>query len=341
MPPLTTPDVMRVPIKGTSRVIELDATRNAAGEVAAVALFQLVQSISGLSRTQTDDVIKELKVSKPHLMQFVAYNGSRRTITVEGARRLIQDIGNGPFNPKRLPYYKTDRSKAVHTVALLRAGVLDVFEGAIKRMNGSRVDEVSDAASTGASEESDIEAYLESDEDLNTVPTRFWTDLAQTQSAAYEGAVERFFRHPHIEAVYARMAAFEQDEMQSELAFMCDAFTQGFQPLGYVYVAWNALFGHLLKIGFTMRTPALRLRELSGAGVPEPFELVAYVQSPNPFALEQSIHSHFAEVRKYGRRKEFFTLTREAAIAYFKTLGGHDAAERPPPAAPSKKRKAP
>ena len=69
LPPLTTPDVMRVPIKGTNRVIELDATRNAAGEVTAVALFQLVWSICGLSRTQTDDVIKELKVSKPHLTQ--------------------------------------------------------------------------------------------------------------------------------------------------------------------------------------------------------------------------------------------------------------------------------
>ena len=245
-------------------------------------------------------------------------------------------------NPKRLPYYKTDRSKAVHTVALLRAGVLDVFDSAIKRMNGSRVDEVSDTASTGASEASDIEAYLESDEDLNTAPTRFWTDLAQTQSAAYEGAVERFFHHPHIEAVYARMAAFEQDEMQSELAFMCDAFTQGFQPLGYVYVAWNPLFGDLLKIGATMRTPAIRLRELSGAGVPEPFELVAYVQTANPFELEKTIHRHFDAVRKYGRRKEFFTLTREAAIAHFKSIGGHDAAERPPPQAPSasKKRKA-
>ena len=69
LPPHTTADVMRVPIKGTNRVIELDATRGAAGEVTTVALFQLVQSISGLSRTQTDDVIKELKVSKPHLTQ--------------------------------------------------------------------------------------------------------------------------------------------------------------------------------------------------------------------------------------------------------------------------------
>ena len=112
-------------------------------------------------------------------------------------------------------------------------------------------DDTLDAASDDEAPSSGTAAY-----------THFWTDLTQTQSTAYEGAVERFFRHPHIEAVYARMMALEQDEMQSEFAFVCDAFTQGFQPHGYVYVAWNALFGHLLKIGFTMRTPALRLREL-------------------------------------------------------------------------------
>ena len=174
-----------------------------------------------------------------------------------------------------------------------------------------------------------------------TVLVNFWASPDSKNNAEYESTIERFFTHPHIEAVYAKMIAFERDEQVTELAFMCDACAQGFQPFGYVYVAQNILFGHLLKIGFTMRTPALRLRELSGAGAPEPFELVAYVQSPNPFALEQSIHAHFADVRKYGRRKEFFTLTREAAIAYFKTLGGHDASEQPPPAAPSKKRRAP
>ena len=152
-----------------------------------------------------------------------------------------------------------------------------------------------------------------------------------------EDAVERLFQSP----IYTRMSAAEHDAMHAELAFMCDACIQGYQVFGYVYVARNALFGHLLKLGATMRTPARLLRELSGASAPEPFELVAYAQSPNPFALERTIRAHFAEVRTYGRRREFFALTREAAVAYFKSLGGQDAAERAPPAAASHKRKAP
>ena len=338
---------MRVPIKGTNVVIEIDAMRDEVGSVSAVALFQLVQSICGQTKQQTKDTIDSLLESKAHLMQFLIPNGKRRDITVAGARRLIQEIGNGPFNPRKNLFYKTDRSKARHTINALRTGVIDAFDDAVARMNGSRIEEIS--ADPGAAPSGPVGVAQSNDVDgggadattsTTAPPTGFWTDLVPSQTAAYEGAIERFFVHPHIEAVYARMVAFEQDEMESELALMCDACSQGFQPLGYVYVAWNVLFGHLLKIGFTMRTPAIRLRELSGAGVPEPFELVSYIQTPNPFALEKSIHRHFADVRKYGRRKEFFTLTREAAIAYFKTLGGHDAAERPPPSAPSNKRKA-
>ena len=78
-------------------------------------------------------------------MQFFVPNGSRRDITIDGARRLIKDIGNGPFNPKKLECYKTDRSKAVNTVEALRAGVLEAFDDAIKRMERTRVVEISEA----------------------------------------------------------------------------------------------------------------------------------------------------------------------------------------------------
>ena len=78
-------------------------------------------------------------------MQFITPNGGRRDITIDGARRLIKDIGNGPFNPKKLECYKTDRSKAVNTVEALRAGVLEAFDDAIKRMARTRVVEISEA----------------------------------------------------------------------------------------------------------------------------------------------------------------------------------------------------
>ena len=69
-----------------------------------------------------------------------------------------------------------------------------------------------------------------------------------------------------------------------------------------------------------MRTPAIRLRELSGTGIPEPFELVAVLPCTNPVVMEREIHTHFAEVRKYGKKKEFFTLTRETVAVYFDSL---------------------
>ena len=88
---------------------------------------------------------------------------------------------------------------------------------------------------------------------------------------------------------------------------------------GYVYAAWNPLFPDLIKIGATMRaSPYLRVRELSScAGVPEPFQLVASIPTPDPFALERTIHAFYASARKYGRRKEFFMLSRDNVVYHF------------------------
>jgi hypothetical protein len=79
-------------------------------------------------------------------LQFIVPNGGRRDITTPGARRLIQDIGNGPFNPKSYPCFKTDKSKAVHTVEVLRDGVLKAFDKAVALMSGTRVEEISELA---------------------------------------------------------------------------------------------------------------------------------------------------------------------------------------------------
>jgi hypothetical protein len=71
-----TDDVMRVPVDGTALVIQLDATRNEAGGVAGVALFQLVHSICGYEKkSQTRAAIDALLDAKPHLVQvFLLYS---------------------------------------------------------------------------------------------------------------------------------------------------------------------------------------------------------------------------------------------------------------------------
>ena len=117
--------------------------------------------------------------------------------------------------------------------------------------------------------------------------------------------------HPNFESVItlisSRIDAQDSIQEQSSSALVVR------QEMGYVYAAWNPLFPDLIKIGATMRAfPIIRVDELSSwAGVPEPFQLVASITTPDPFALERELHRHFESVRKYGRKKEFFLVTKE------------------------------
>jgi hypothetical protein len=117
--------------------------------------------------------------------------------------------------------------------------------------------------------------------------------------------------HPNFESVItlisSRIDAQDSIQEQSSSALVVR------QEMGYVYAAWNPLFPDLIKIGATMRAfPIIRVDELSSwAGVPEPFQLVASIAAPDPFALERELHRHFDSVRKYGRKKEFFLVTKE------------------------------
>ena len=91
-----------------------------------------------------------------------------------------------------------------------------------------------------------------------------------------------------------------------------------YSPVGYVYAAWNPLFQDLIKIGATMRqSPYTRVKELSTSGVPEPFQLLASITCKDPFALEKNIHAHYDSVRKFGRKKEFFMISRDEAVEFF------------------------
>ena len=56
-----------------------------------------------------------------------------------------------------------------------------------------------------------------------------------------------------------------------------EAETGGKAPFGACYAGMCPVFGHFIKPGSTMRSPMVRIRELSTSGVPEPFQLVAAV----------------------------------------------------------------
>ena len=82
---------------------------------------------------------------------------------------------------------------------------------------------------------------------------------------------------------------------------------------GHVYIISNVgSFGeNVYKIGMTRRLEPLdRVRELSSASVPFPFEVHAMIWSEDAPALENMLHKKFAlaQVNKVNFRKEFFRI---------------------------------
>ena len=146
----------------------------------------------------------------------------------------------------------------------------------------------------------------------------FWASTTPSDTD-YALTIESFFSHPQLVDIYLRMLGIEQTWQNDDMSNLCANPHPGVR-VGYVYVAKNRFFGPLHKIGATMRTPQIRVRELAGAGVPEPFEIVASIPSTNPFALEREIHAHYDSVRKYGMKKEFFLVDEDDVVAYFHAL---------------------
>lgn len=83
---------------------------------------------------------------------------------------------------------------------------------------------------------------------------------------------------------------------------------------GYVYFLSNPAMPGLLKIGQTMDTPELRLRQLNTTGVPLPFILEACFLVSDPVALEKSIHYALIDHRTTQNR-EFFQISSHRALA--------------------------
>jgi hypothetical protein len=82
---------------------------------------------------------------------------------------------------------------------------------------------------------------------------------------------------------------------------------------GYVYILTNPALPGLVKIGFSLKDPEIRRRELSGTALPYEFQLVYEALVDSPLELEQRIHSHLLSYRVSNRR-EFFEITESAAL---------------------------
>jgi len=77
---------------------------------------------------------------------------------------------------------------------------------------------------------------------------------------------------------------------------------------GEVYFAVSKLLPDLKKVGGTSKTGPERVRQLSTAGVPEPYTCYRSIAVDDWRLVEKSIHEYFKEARVYPG-KEFFLLS--------------------------------
>jgi hypothetical protein len=141
-----------------------------------------------------------------------------------------------------------------------------------------------------------------------------------TSIGQFENAMGLFFGSPKIKQIEENIQVLENKWLRESILVLTQAKKSGKTVYGYVYALSNPLFPDMLKIGATFRTPEIRARELSGTGTPEPFVVVAELKCRDPFGIEREVHQHFSDVRTYGRKKEFFSLSVDTVSAYFQTL---------------------
>ena len=60
---------------------------------------------------------------------------------------------------------------------------------------------------------------------------------------------------------------------------------------GYIYILLNKAFPNYIKIGSTMKDPRIRAHELTGTGVPFPYEVKFKILTKNCEILEKKVHT--------------------------------------------------
>lgn len=77
---------------------------------------------------------------------------------------------------------------------------------------------------------------------------------------------------------------------------------------GFIYCFENRCLPGIYKIGKTDRSPTQRCWELSSStSIPEPFDILFYVEVENALMVERQIHSAFDDVR-VSHNREFFRV---------------------------------
>jgi len=89
---------------------------------------------------------------------------------------------------------------------------------------------------------------------------------------------------------------------------------------GWVYVLTNEAMPGLVKVGYTMKDPAIRAQDLykdpkigALAGVPMPFVVAYKALVVNPYQVEQAVHK-LLEKKRLNEEREFFSCESFEAI---------------------------
>ena len=92
---------------------------------------------------------------------------------------------------------------------------------------------------------------------------------------------------------------------------------------GIVYVLSNPAMSGLVKIGYTDKDVAKRIRDLSTTSVPFRFNCLMAKSVDDAQALEKAMHLAFAPHRVNPNR-DFFEMPEESAIAFLQWVHGDD-----------------
>lgn len=86
---------------------------------------------------------------------------------------------------------------------------------------------------------------------------------------------------------------------------------------GWVYVITNKAMPNIVKVGFSMKDPELRAKELYHTGTPHTYTVNYHVLVVNPFEVEQLVHGILSDSIE---GKEWFRCSVEEAIAVIKEV---------------------
>lgn len=102
------------------------------------------------------------------------------------------------------------------------------------------------------------------------------------------------------------------------------------KEFGFIYVLSNIEMQDVYKIGMTTRSPHARAMELSKVtGVPEPFDVVYYVEVSDPAKQEKRVHDALDYCR-VGSGREFFKAHLWTIIQAIQDPNAHFTDDEPP-----------